>query len=293
MQKLIQSVERKTLVIRPSGRSTDYIAPSFGFGCLYNCAYCYMKRHKPEGLTIADKKSVTDILTEINSHAWFDSTEKPNQTHPQYISYDISCNEDFALHAKYHDWQRIFGFFKDHPLAMGSFATKYVNKDLLEFNPNKKVRIRFSMMPERLQQVLEPKTSSINERLSAIRYFLNAGYEVHLNFSPVIVYENWLEDYRELFNQIKKVAEEHNWNNDEVKAEVIFLTHNKEKHLRNLEDNLPGEEFLWTPEIQEDKISQYGGKNVRYKSGFKAEKIKEFVELHDSILPWNTIRYVF
>jgi spore photoproduct lyase len=293
MKKLIEKVERKSLLIRPSGRSTDYIAPSFGFGCLYNCAYCYMKRHKPEGLTIADQKSTTNILTEINSHAWFDSTEKPNQTHPEYISYDISCNEDFALHAKHHEWQRIFEFFRDHPKAMGSFATKYVNEELLKFNPKKKVRIRFSMMPEILQEILEPNTSSISERLSAIRSFLNAGYEVHLNFSPVIVYDNWLEDYAELFKAIEKVAKENNWDNDNVKAEVIFLTHNNEKHLRNLEDNLPGEELLWTPEIQEDKISQYGGKNVRYKSGFKAEKIKEFVELHNSILPWNTIRYVF
>ena len=108
----VETVTRKSMVIRPSGRSTDFISPSFGHGCLYNCTYCYMKRHKPDGLTIADTKSVTDILTEINSHAWFDTTEKPNQTHEKFITYDISCNEDFALHAKYHDWQRIFKFFR-------------------------------------------------------------------------------------------------------------------------------------------------------------------------------------
>ena len=93
----MQRVIRKTFTIRPSGRSTDYISPSFGFGCLYNCSYCYMKRHKPEGLDIAD--NVMDILTAINNHAFFDTTEKPNQTHEKYITYDISCNEDFALHA--------------------------------------------------------------------------------------------------------------------------------------------------------------------------------------------------
>ena len=300
MKKLIEKVERKSLLIRPSGRSTDYIAPSFGFGCLYNCAYCYMKRHKPEGLTIADQKSTTNILTEINSHAWFDSTEKPNQTHPEYISYDISCNEDFALHAKHHEWQRIFEFFRDHPKAMGSFATKYVNKNLLSFNPEGKIRIRFSLMPEKWRKILEPNTSSIAERLHAVRLFQDAGYDVHLNFSPVVVYDNWLKDYKELFLDIHDMSIRQGWHerccvypDRPVKAEVIFLTHNEEKHLYNLQHKLPGEELLWVPKIQEDKISQYGGKNVRYKSGFKAEKIKEFVELHNSILPWNTIRYVF
>ena len=37
---LVKEVTRKTFDIRPSGRSTDFITPSFGYGCLYNCAYC-------------------------------------------------------------------------------------------------------------------------------------------------------------------------------------------------------------------------------------------------------------
>lgn len=50
---MIKKVNRKTFKIRPSGRSTDFISPSFGYGCLYNCSYCYMKRHKPRGLSVA------------------------------------------------------------------------------------------------------------------------------------------------------------------------------------------------------------------------------------------------
>ena len=83
---------RQSLKIRPSGRSTDFISPSFGWGCLYNCSYCYMKRHKPENLSIA--KNTNQILTEINNHAIFAELEikKPNQTqyktNPQSKSYN-------------------------------------------------------------------------------------------------------------------------------------------------------------------------------------------------------------
>jgi len=276
--------------IRPSGRSTDFIAPSFGHGCLYNCSYCYMKRHKPEGLTIATNPM--DILTAINNHVWFADVEKPNQT-GDYITYDISCNEDFALHAKYHDWERIFEYFKDHPFAMGSFATKYVNKDLLNFNPEGKIRIRFSLMPEKWRKVLEPNTSAIDLRLNAVPRFLDAGYEVHLNFSPVIVHDNWLTEYEFLFHLVSRHANINGWENDAVKAEVIFLTHNKEKHEYNLENAIMGEEILWRPDIQESKISQYGGTNIRYKAGSKSKYIEQFRALHDSIIPWNTIRYIF
>lgn len=288
---IVTKSTRKTFVIRPSGRSTDFIAPSFGHGCLYNCTYCYMKRHKDEGLDIAT--NANEILTAVNNHCTFADVEKPNQTHPEYITYDISCNEDFALHAKYHKWEYIFDFFKNHPIAMGSFATKYVNNKLLNFNPAGKIRIRFSLMPNDLQNILEPGTSSIPARLLAVSKFLNAGYEVHLNFSPVIVCENWLNKYQALFNQVASVAEYHGWNDDRVKAEVIFLTHNKHKHAHNLIYDLPGENLLWTPENQESKISQYGGENIRYKHKLKEKYINEFIDLHDRIIPWNTIRYIF
>ena len=63
---MIKKVTRKSMTIRESGRSTDFITPSFGHGCLYNCSYCYMKRHKPEGLTIANNPN--EILTAVNNH---------------------------------------------------------------------------------------------------------------------------------------------------------------------------------------------------------------------------------
>ncbi len=287
---LVTQVSRKSMLIRPSGRSTDYISPSFGHGCLYNCSYCYMKRNKPTGLSIA--KNHGDILTAISDHAWFADVEKPNQTHEEYITYDISCNEDFALHAKYHQWERIFDFFILHPRAMASFATKYVNEDLLKFNPQGKVRIRFSLMPEALRQKLEPNTTPIHERLNAVRRFQDAGYDVHLNFSPVIICDGWLLEYKELFAEVNASSYLYDWRQD-VKAEVIFLTHNAEKHVYNLQNNLPGENLLWTPTIQERKISQYGGTNLRYNHILKAGYIKEFIKAHDSIIPWNTIRYIF
>ena len=284
---MLKEVRRKTFTIRESGRSTDFISPSFGHGCLYNCTYCYMKRHKPEGLDIATNPE--DILSEINSHAWFTTVDKPNQTHEKYITYDISCNEDFALHAKFHKWEQIFRFFRDHPIAMGSFATKYVNPILLGFDPLNKVRIRFSLMPQAYSDLLEPNTSKIIDRIKAIDKFIDAGYDVHINFSPVIVQPDWLNQYKELFNQV----EEHVSKKHLVKAEVIFLTHNYNKHQYNLAHGLPGEELLWVPEMQEDKISQYGGKNIRYKHDLKAAFIFQFKQLHDEIIPWNKIRYIF
>lgn len=285
---MLEKVIRKALDIKFSGRSTDYITPSFIMGCGFECSYCYCKRHKTTGISVA--KNTGDILTAVNNHAYFYAdVEKPNQTHPIYISYDIGCNSDMALHLKHYEWERVFEFFRNHPIAMASFATKYVNINLLKFDPKYKVRIRFSLMPQNLSDILEPNTSKIIDRIKAIDEFIESGYDVHVNFSPVVIYNNWQEDYEELFQMLDHYVDY----KELVKAEVIFLTHNEKKHLYNLENNIPGEELMWTPEIQEVKTSQYGGKNVRYRYDLKAEYIKDFINLHDKIIPWNTIRYIF
>jgi spore photoproduct lyase len=286
---MIESVNRKSMLIRYSGRSSDYITPSFGYGCLLNCSYCYMKRHLEKGLTVA--KNYNDILTAVNNHAFFDTIDKPNQTDDKFITYDFSCNEDFALHLKYHKLEKIFDFFRDHPIAKGTIATKIIPTAFLSYNPNKKVRIRFSLMPQTYSTLLEPNTSLIIDRIKAINTFIEAGYDIHINFSPVVVERDWLKHYEELFKLVNdNVKDEYK---KDVKCEVIFLTHNESKHIQNVRDDLKGEELLWVPRLQEDKTSGYGGKNVRYKLELKGIYIREFMRLHNEIIPWNTIRYIF
>ena len=285
---MIKEITRKTFLIRESGRSTDFISPSFGFGCLLDCSYCYMKRHI-NNKSLEYAKNIGEILTHVNNHvAWLPEKEA-NQTDPKYYTYDISCNEDFALHSKYYNWKRIFEYFKNHERAKASLATKIIPVNFLSFNPNKKVRIRFSLMPQWMSSVLEPNTPQIEDRIKAIDTFINAGYEVHINFSPIIVCENWLDSYKELFEQINEYVE----HKDEVFAECIFMTHNHQKHLDNLEAERPGEDLLWKPAIQEFKKSQYGGSNLRYKHNLKRTYIAQFKKLHNQVIPWNKIRYIF
>jgi len=58
-------------------------------------------------------------------------------------------------------------------------------------------------------------------------------------------------------------------------------------------ENIPGEDLLWRPDIQENKISSNGQLNIRYNHKLKADYIYQFKCLHELILPWNTMRYIF
>lgn len=284
---MITFSNRKSMIIRDNGRSADYITPSFGWGCLYNCAYCYMKRHKPEGVDIA--LNYETLLAKISDHIDGALMPKPNSTDDKYITYDISCNEDFALHAKHHKWEEIFDFFKNHPRAKATFATKYVNENFLTYNPEGKVRIRFSLMPEDTSRVLEPNTSTIPERIAAINKFIDAGYDVNLSFAPVVIEDNWLEKYRILFIQVRdSILDKSN-----ISSEIIFLTHSEGRHEYNLKTNHPGESLIWRPDLQEKKTTKYGTSALRYDRFYKADRIEEFENLHKEILPFSTIRYIF
>ena len=283
------------LTIRESGRSSDYIAPNFVHSCLANCAYCYCLHTAKRDKKVLVYSNTSAILSEINRHVnftavWDENLKKPNQTHKELVTYDLGCNTDIPLHYKFIDYKAIVDFFYNHNKAFGTFATKFVNDELLKYNV-KNLRIRFSLMPQSLSKFLEPNTSKIIDRIKAIDRFIEAGYDVHINFSPIVVYNTWLKDYTELFKLINK----HVKNKEIVKAECIFLTHSTKKQQLNIFDNIDKKalELLWNPELQEEKINSFGGKRIRYKRRLKQQFITEFTKLHDSIIPWNTIRYIF
>jgi spore photoproduct lyase len=146
-------------------------------------------------------------------------------------------------------------------------------------------------MPDELSEILEPGSVPVQERMHFINSFISAGYDVHINFSPVVITPDFEGLYTKLFRDLDDAVDVRF--QSRVKAEVIFLTHNREKHQYNERNGLPGENMLWTPLMQEHKISQYGGENIRYQVDYKNAMVNKFRKLHNQIIPWNTIRYIF
>lgn len=286
----IRTITRRTLTCRESNRSTNFISPIFGQGCLYKCSYCYMRDNKPFGLDIPN--NLPEILEAIREHSetlqW---PKNPDQTHEKYWTYDLSCSEDLSLHLKYHDFDSIFNFFLDNPKIMGSFATKFVNYKLLDYNPQGKLRIRFSLMPQEYSTILEPKTSLIIDRIKAINMFIEAGWDVHINLSPIIAKKGSSKLYAELFELLNKHVKDEYKNS--VKSECIFLTYSQKSYERNKDENPEANELCWFPQYQELKNSSYGKNRIRYQWQIKQKLIKVFIELHQKHIPWSEIRYIF
>jgi hypothetical protein len=64
-------------------------------------------------------------------------------------------------------------------------------------------------------------------------------------------------------------------------------------HEVNLGWHPKAEDLLWRPELQEQKVSQNGAVNIRYRAQMKARHIARFEQLVAEHLPSCRIRYAF
>jgi DNA repair photolyase len=146
-------------------------------------------------------------------------------------------------------------------------------------------------MPEDMSRLVDVRTSKVAERIAAMDDFVEAGYEVHLNLSPVIVHEHWLEEWAGLLEQVADGTSART--RAQLAAEVIFLTHNQQLHEVNLGWHPRGEDVLWRPDLQQAKRSQNGQTNVRYRTGWKGRWVQQLTDLVAEKLPECRIRYAF
>lgn len=278
-----------------NGRSADFIAASASNGCLSSCQYCYVSRRKGGSNPLTIFVNVEQIADSIRRHSTrLGPKPEPDQCDPRFWTYDIGCNADLSLDALVCDNPgHLVREFTTMPYAKATFATKTVNdKYWTRLDPQGKTRIRYSVMPQRLARYVDIGTSPISDRIRSVNNLVEAGYEVHFNFSPIIIYGDdleWRRDWVELWKEIDDVL------TDEAKrqlmCEVFFLTHSVALHDINMRWNPKGEEFLWAPEIQVPKKT--APDTVVYDYTMRRRELERFTGGLKKYLPYCPVRYSF
>jgi spore photoproduct lyase len=284
---------KKSLSARANSRSSHWISPSESNGCTMSCSYCYVPRRKGFANPITIFVNIEQIIGYLTRHAARQGDKiQPDFIDPRYWVYEIGENGDCSADAAICDNVKdMINVFKEIPNGKLTFATKFVNRELLSYDPQLKTRIRFSLMPHQMSKLVDVRTTPICDRIDVMNEFVNAGYEVNVNFSPIIYYEGWVEDWVVLFDELNDKLNEKT--KAQLIAEIIFLTHNEQLHEVNMNWHPKAEEVLWRPDIQEVKYSETGGRNVRYKRSFKKDLVDTFVDLVEVHMPYCKIRYAF
>ncbi|MEV7862905.1 spore photoproduct lyase family protein [Streptomyces hirsutus] len=284
---------KQTLTTRPNGRSADWIAPGASNGCAMACAYCYVPRRKGYANPITLFTNIEAIVAHVRRHVQAQGPKRePNQCDPQAWVYDIGENGDCSVDALLCDnTADLIAAFRRLPTAKASFATKFVNPDLLALDPQGRARVRFSVMPAADSRLLDLRTSPVADRVAAAADFLDAGYEVHFNLSPVVLRPGWQRDWTDLLVRMDDVLPGRV--KEQASTEIIMLTHNQQLHEVNLGWHPRAEDLLWQPAAQETKRSENGALDVRYAREVKRGALTRLRELIAAHAPWLRIRYAF
>jgi spore photoproduct lyase len=293
--------ERKTFNVLDNGRSTDFIMPGFATGCDLSCSYCFVARHRAMGNPIEQYTNLRTIWKETEKHfKKLPLKKEPNQCDPYYWTYDIAENTDALLPRNINTTNIFIEAFMRGSNVKPSFATKISNStkliDVNQYNEKgkpRRARVRASLMPQRISTIVEVGTSPIESRIRNLNSMYLKGYEVHINFSPIILTKAWLQDYKELFKLIDSILLPEV--KEQLKCECIFLTHSEKLHNSNLTWNAKAEPYLWNPNVQELKTTQRGDSSVvRYKAlTIKKKAIEDFRTHLATYLPYCKIRYIF
>tara|TARA_R100000322_G_scaffold165169_1_gene130254 strand:- start:1386 stop:2222 length:837 start_codon:yes stop_codon:yes gene_type:complete len=276
----IKKQKTKTLVTKTNNNSSDCIAPNIIYGCFGGCVntYCYMSRYN--GKRVFVNENVNEIFNSVVE--WEKTYNKvPNQQDPIYTMVDIACNSDLVLMQKHmpeplHDYLKRFD---NHPQLNSTMATKYPGLLKLDVNHfNKKPRVRVSLMPQKYSSILEPKMQKILSRIHDVNRLKDLGWEVHLNYSPLVFYPGWSKEYDALFRLVKKYAGEN-------KCEVIALTNHVNQMIRSSEEVRELMKYS-------DEPKNLNG-TLRYPIKKKTKALENFKEIYSKYFNLDTIRYIF
>jgi len=141
------------------------------------------------------------------------------------LTFEIGSNSDLVLENTITgnlEWT--INEFSKSSKGFLTFPTKFdMVAPLLDLDHRGRIIMRMSVNPERIIQRVEFGTSPLRSRIRALNQMCDAGYRVGLLIAPVILEDNWMEQYEELIEELS----------DELTAkakkelfiEIIFMTY--------------------------------------------------------------------
>ena len=180
----------------PEAVSCGYFNINLHTGCPYDCSYCilqtYLDTKEPVFFTNFDK-----LIEELD---FASKTEKYLRIGTGELSDSLAYDKETNYSTK------ILKIFSEYPDILFEFKTKSANiGNLIKFgNIKKNIIIAWSLNPKSIIETEEHFAVSLKKRLEALKIVQEAGFKVALHFDPLILFDNWKEEYRQLIIEISK-----------------------------------------------------------------------------------------
>jgi spore photoproduct lyase len=174
----------------------NYFVINFASNCSMDCRYCYLQEYLSSNPGLKVFSNTGDLLREA---------EELLSKHRRFF-FRIGTGEitDSLALDPYIGFSRdIVPFFSEQPNALLELKTKSdCVDDLLNIDPKDRIVVAWSMNPQRVIELHEQGTASLEERLAAARRCQEAGYRLGFHFDPMIEYPGWDHEYEETLERL-------------------------------------------------------------------------------------------
>ena len=160
-------------------------------GCGLGCSYCSIQTFYENG-SIAVEKNLKDKLLALELD--------PNKN---YHIGSGQSSDSLALGNKNGILDAQLEFASNNPNIILEFKTKSKNVNhFLNVNIPNNIFVSWSLNPQLFIDNEEARTASLIQRLKSARKLSDKGILVGFHFHPIVYYEGWEKDYKELINSL-------------------------------------------------------------------------------------------
>ncbi len=178
--------------------SCGYFILNMGFGCPFDCSYCYLQ-HYTNFPGIILPVNIEKILLKLN--IILKKSKKVLRIGTGEFT-DSLVFDDVIPYSNY-----LIPFFENQRHIL-ELKTKSVNiNNLLKIKGNKNVVISWSLNTPTCIKNEEHYTPSLNQRLKAASEVIENGFKVGFHFDPIIYYPDWEKEYKKTIELMFKHAQ--------------------------------------------------------------------------------------
>jgi spore photoproduct lyase len=174
----------------------NYFVINFASNCTMDCSYCYLQEYLSGNPALKVFSNTGDLLAEAD-----EVLSKLRRFFFRIGTGEIT--DSLALDPYIGFSREIVPFFAEQPNTLLELKTKSDCIDeLLSLDPKGRVVVAWSMNPERVIDLHEHGTASLQERLRAARRCQEAGYRLGFHFDPMVDYPGWDKEYQGMLEQL-------------------------------------------------------------------------------------------
>lgn len=269
---------RKTHKFVENHKVSDYLVPYTSSGCTAMCLYCYL---------VCNYNKCAYLRIFVNRERMLEKIIKEANKSEKELTFEIGSNSDLILENTITgnlEWT-IKEFSKNNRGYL-TFPTKFsMVESICKIDHNKRIIVRMSVNPENIINKIEYGTSRLKDRVLAINRLKEADYKIGILIAPVIMVENWKEEYENLIKYLYENLSEKV--KKELFFEIIFMTYSYVHRLIN-QEAFPNAIQLYNDELMTGR----GKGKYMYKKSIREEGEIFFRQKLAEYFPDNKIIYI-